>query len=57
MPVGNKVQTKKKTLKVTADRRGDNSCVLYRSRNDEVQIIRFDDTQINIYTLSNNKIK
>ena len=44
-------------FKVTADRRGDNSNMLYRSRNGEVQIIRFDDTQINIKTLSDDKIK
>ena len=44
-------------LKVTADRRGDNSPMLYRSRNGEAQIITFDDTQINTYILLNDKIK
>ena len=44
-------------FKVTADRRGDNSPMLYRSRYGEMQIIRFDGTQINIKTLSDNKIK
>ena len=46
-----------KALKVTADRRGDNSPMLYRSRNAEMQIIRSDDTQINIKTLLKDKIK
>ena len=44
-------------FKVTADSRGDNSPMLYRSRNVEMQIIRSDDTQINIQTFLNDKIK
>ena len=39
---------RERTIKVTADRKGDNSPLLYRSRSGEVQIIRFEDTQISI---------
>ena len=45
---GNNIKRFRVDIEVTADRRGDNSPMLYRSRNIEMQIIMSDDTQINI---------